>query len=316
MPDEIERAEIVEVEDPTGSSTSLPATIEPRSTTLFHTDDPVEIVQQATRVANALAAVLRDRNLTKKIGKREHVYVEGWTLCGTMLGVFPVVVWTRKLDDGWEARAEARTLTGAIVGAAEAECLRSESKWSSSDDYAIRSMAQTRAVSKALRHPLGFVVSLAGFDPTPEEEMPDGDHDRAPRGPSMPSVPGFPPGPDLGDRIGGALQHVDPEVDWRTNWEEANVLLYGAVRKNLTEQQKSESLWRLAQVASTLGKNGDFPPPTDAQISEAFASAFSGMVLTEIARHVPDVEEEAPLKQGDLPEMDETIGFGDSDAVQ
>ena len=33
-------------------------------------------------------------------------------------------------------------------------------------------MAQTRATSKALRQPLGFVITLAGFDPTPAEEMP------------------------------------------------------------------------------------------------------------------------------------------------
>jgi hypothetical protein len=32
-------------------------------------------------------------------------------------------------------------------------------------------MAQTRAVSKALRLPLGFVMQLAGFNPTPAEEM-------------------------------------------------------------------------------------------------------------------------------------------------
>jgi hypothetical protein len=33
-------------------------------------------------------------------------------------------------------------------------------------------MAQTRATSKALRQPLGFVVTLAGFNATPAEEMP------------------------------------------------------------------------------------------------------------------------------------------------
>ena len=35
----------------------------------------------------------------------------------SMLGVFPVCVWTRELEDGWEARVEARTITGATVGA-------------------------------------------------------------------------------------------------------------------------------------------------------------------------------------------------------
>ena len=92
-----------------------------------------------------------------------------------MMGVFPIVVWTRKMSDpeGWEARVEARTLAGAVVGAAEAECLRSEKRWGAADDYAVRSMAQTRATSKALRGPLGFIVHLAGFSATPADEMPD-----------------------------------------------------------------------------------------------------------------------------------------------
>ncbi len=58
-----------------------------------------------------------------------------------------------------------------LTGAADAICSRSESKWQKADDYAVLSMAQTRATSKALRLPLGFVMTLAGFDPTPAEEM-------------------------------------------------------------------------------------------------------------------------------------------------
>ncbi len=140
--------------------------------TLFRSDDPNEIVQRATDTANALAKVVRDKKLTVRIQKSDHVRVEGWTLLGTMLGVFPVCVWSRKLEDGWEARVEARTLAGLVVGAAEAMCTRAEKTWGSRDDYALRSMAQTRATSKALRQPLGFVMTLAGFDPTPAEEMP------------------------------------------------------------------------------------------------------------------------------------------------
>lgn len=141
---------------------------------LFRTEEPTEIVARATQTATALADVLKDRKLTSTISGREHVRVEGWTLLGSMLGVFPVCVWTRKLDDGWEARVEARTLAGAVVGAAEAECLRSERTWAGRDDFALRSMAQTRATSKALRQPLGFVVSLAGYEATPAEEMTGG----------------------------------------------------------------------------------------------------------------------------------------------
>jgi hypothetical protein len=52
-------------------------------------------------------------------------------------------------------------------------CLRSEALWKGRDEYAIRSMAQTRATSKALRQPLGFVIQLAGFAPEPVEEVED-----------------------------------------------------------------------------------------------------------------------------------------------
>lgn len=138
---------------------------------LFGTTEPTEIVSKARDVANALKDVLKQQGLITNIQGKEYVQVGGWTLLGSMLGVFPVMEWCRKLDNGWEARVEAKTLSGAVVGAAEAECTRDEKMWANRDDYALRSMAQTRATSKALRMPLGFVVTLAGFNATPAEEM-------------------------------------------------------------------------------------------------------------------------------------------------
>jgi hypothetical protein len=144
-------------------------------TTLFRTEDPVEVLERASRVAQALKGVIDQQKLVSNIQGREHVRVEGWTTLGSMLGVVPVVVWTRRTDDGWEARVEARTMDGRTVGAAEAMCSKAERTWKSRDDYALRSMAQTRATSKALRGPLGFVVTLAGYEATPAEEMPTDD---------------------------------------------------------------------------------------------------------------------------------------------
>lgn len=154
------------------------------SLTLFHTDDPVEVIARASATATALAGVIKKQKLATVISGREHVRVEGWTLLGSMLGVFPVVVWTKPVERdgvqiGWEARVEARTRDGAVVGAAEAECLATEKTWGGRDDYARKSMAQTRATSKAMRGPLGFVMTLAGFDATPMEEMPREDTSRA-----------------------------------------------------------------------------------------------------------------------------------------
>ncbi len=142
--------------------------------TLFGTDDPAAVVTAATAAAKPLAEVVERQQLYKNISGKKHVLVEGWTLLGSMLGVFPVTVWTKALEDGsgWEARVEARTRSGEVVGAAEAMCTRGESLWRNGDEYAIRSMAQTRATSKALRQPLGFVMQLAGFQASPFEEMP------------------------------------------------------------------------------------------------------------------------------------------------
>lgn len=157
-------AEVVE-------STDLEVRAEDTAATLFRTADPVRVLAEATRTADALADVLKSRNLTTNIQGKNHVQVEGWQTLGSMLGVTPVCVWTRSLGNGWEARVEARTLDGRIVGSAEAMCTRDERMWKNRDDYALRSMAQTRATSKALASPLRFVVTLAGYEGTPAEEM-------------------------------------------------------------------------------------------------------------------------------------------------
>jgi len=156
---------------------------------LFRTDDPVEVIEKATKVANALKAVVVKQGLITTIKGREHPRVEAWQTLGAMLGVFPVKEWVRplpwpspvpgKLRDmhdrgmtfGFEASFVAQRPDGAILGGGEAACMRTETKWCDSDDYAVRSMAQTRATSKALSAPLRFVMSLAGFETTPAEEM-------------------------------------------------------------------------------------------------------------------------------------------------
>lgn len=138
---------------------------------LFGSDQPIQIIQKATDVATALKAVIVKQGLVSNIQGKQYPKCEAWTLLGTMLGVFPVLCWSKPVEGGWEARVEARTKDGATVGAAEAQCLKSERNWSNRDDFALRSMAQTRATAKCLRMPLGFVMTLAGYEPTPAEEM-------------------------------------------------------------------------------------------------------------------------------------------------
>lgn len=140
---------------------------------LFGTDEPMEVIERATRVADALRDVIKQRQLFTLIQGKAHVQVEGWQLVGQMVGVTAVCVDTVEVDGGWKATVEARTVDGRVIGRADALCTKDEKRgpWKSADSYARLSMAQTRATSKALKGPLGFVVSLAGYATTPAEEM-------------------------------------------------------------------------------------------------------------------------------------------------
>ncbi len=207
---------------------------------LFGTQDPAEVVARSTEIANALSDVLQAKKLAKKISNRSFVLVEGWTLLGTMLGVFPVVVWTRKLEDGWEARVEARTLDGRVVGAAESEVLRSEKSWANRDDYALRSMAQTRATSKALRGPLGFIVTLAGYEATPFEEMPSDIEGTA-------TTP-----PDV----------AGPAADGESRQGNGDVEPTGSGRPSAPspDPERDEAIKNLSAVFANLQDHGSLPP--------------------------------------------------------
>lgn len=146
--------------------------VEPeQSVNLFHTTDPGEVLKRATKAANELMPVVEAQNLVVKIQGRDHLTVEAWLTLGAMVGVTPFVEWTRQVDGGWEARVIVQTLDGRAIGAAEAQCLKEEGHWSKAEDYAIRSMAQTRATSKALASVLRFVATLGGASGTPAEEM-------------------------------------------------------------------------------------------------------------------------------------------------
>lgn len=173
---EIVDAEVVE---PDGPGTDLEVAPQPQDArlALFGTTEAEGVLTRATSIADTLAPVIENKRLFSMIQGRKHVRVEGWQTLGAMLGVFAVITHTERITDnsgkdGWEARCEVRVLSGAVIGAADAQCTRSESTWKSRDDYALRSMAQTRATSKALRGPLGFIVELAGYSATPAEEMP------------------------------------------------------------------------------------------------------------------------------------------------
>jgi len=131
-------------------------------------------LETAKTKAAILAEIVEDQGLFTIIQGKKHLHVEAWKTIGKGYGYSPQIEWTRPIETGgWEARCIFTDLTGEQVGSGEAECgTYGDGPWVDRASYAQRSMAQTRAISRAGRNCLDWVVVLAGYSATPFEEMP------------------------------------------------------------------------------------------------------------------------------------------------
>ncbi len=206
----------------------LPVVYEPPLPATLFGSEPRLALARMSELAEALMDVVRDRKLAVPIRGREYLTVEAWTTLGALVGVHAAIVWTRpnETGDGIVARAEARTLAGALVGAGEAECSRVEQRWKTAEPHAVRAMAQTRAISRALQAPLRHIAVIAGYAGASVEEMPV--IDAAPQ----PKPPAGSPGP-LPDEIRAtvaqrdeiralvrSLAEIEPGTDWAARCQE------------------------------------------------------------------------------------------------
>jgi hypothetical protein len=132
---------------------------------------PAALVYGAAEMAKELATIIAKQKLFSVIQGKRFVNVEGWTTLATMLGCVAREIETTEHDGVYVAIVElVRMNDGACIGRASAEC-GEESPWSKRAKYARRSMAQTRATSKACRLAFSWIMQLAGYEVTPAEEM-------------------------------------------------------------------------------------------------------------------------------------------------
>lgn len=145
----------------------------PTKRSLFDLEPDAQI-EYASKIATSLTKVIEKQQLYSVISGRKYVKVEGWELLGTFLGILPRERQiTEHADGSFEASFDLiRQSDGTVVGGASAICGMDEKRWGSADRYARRSMAATRAVGKAYRTSFSWIISLAGYAPTPAEEMP------------------------------------------------------------------------------------------------------------------------------------------------
>jgi hypothetical protein len=266
----------------------------------FATASPALTLARGKAVADAAAPVIRELNLVKRIHQSFHVYFDGWTMVGAMVGVFPVTVrtWEIGTDEGYGANVEARTLGGEVVGAADAIVMRDEDvggkqRWLQAPAFQVASMAQTRAGGKALRQPLGWIMRLAGYEATPAEEMDEG---AAARGETVSGGKGVMAGwKDIGDQT-RAHQRLEGFVykhgigEWVAMWLDSKGYsrplskpqmadLRRAVDRELEERKEEESSRPASDDADpgqpTAGA-GPSPDPAPAPTSDPASGAVRG----------------------------------------
>jgi hypothetical protein len=127
-------------------------------------------------LSNELALLIKEKGLSSNIQGKQFVNVEGWGYAGAAIGLIPIITSVQNVSTETEIKylavCEVRNIaTGQVVSIGHAICSNKERTKRSFDEYAICSMAQTRAEGKAYRLLLGWLMKAAGFEATPAEEM-------------------------------------------------------------------------------------------------------------------------------------------------
>lgn len=143
-------------------------------------EEATQRLTEASALGRELRRIVVEHGLSQAIkrGAPHHIKVEAWQILGEMLGIYPVIVDTHDITtDGeteatWQAECQLIDRDGRVVGRGYSVCSQKEENWADRDEYAVMSMAQTRATGRAFRNRFGQIAKLAGYEATPLEEMP------------------------------------------------------------------------------------------------------------------------------------------------
>jgi hypothetical protein len=132
--------------------------------------------EQSIKVAEILQRFVKEKKLTANIKGKEYPLVEAWCFAGSQLGLYPVVTEVKDISKDSEIKYSAlvevrRISDDRLMSRGFAICSNKEASKRLFDEYAILSMAQTRAEGKAFRMLLSWIMKAAGFEATPAEEM-------------------------------------------------------------------------------------------------------------------------------------------------
>lgn len=161
-------------------------------TVISNTAENVETFRASTNAADMCKGIVVASAM--EIQGRKYVKVEGWQAIAIAHGCTASARDVERVDGGFRAIGEVRRMDdGTVIAEAEGFVGEDEPTWFGGEvsnkwgkktlpkrpEYAIRCMAQTRAISRACRSAFAHVVVMmnAGLSTTPAEEVPQGGFD-------------------------------------------------------------------------------------------------------------------------------------------
>jgi len=151
-------------------------TTKPETKAMVKTSFDITNTKETARLATILKEYITKQKLSCIIAGKPYVLAEGWQFAGAQLGIVPIAKKPNNIGKENEIKYECEVellniRTQQIVGYGYALCSNRERNKTSFDEYAIVSMAQTRAIGKAYRNLLAWIIKAAGFEATPYDEM-------------------------------------------------------------------------------------------------------------------------------------------------
>lgn len=222
---------------------------------------PDIVLDEAKRAADAIAKVIEGKPKKVTFNGKTYLQFEDWQTVGRFYGVTALGTSTKYVEFGegeekvigFEARADALLVgTNQVISSAEAMCLNDEKNWAGKPLFQLKSMAQTRAAAKALRNVLAWVVVLAGYSPTPAEEMTGDEEQSYVRAPQRKSQPVEFTNPSI-EELNAAFAEGVVVQESRT--KKQGKTISEKQQKRLFAISKSKG-WEDGQVRELLGRYG------------------------------------------------------------